>query len=132
MFRQLRRESGKHPVRRVHEENLGLPGIDRSEVLLQALPGDLGDHPRQFHTGGTAADDHEGKPGPSLLRVRFPLGHLEGIKDLLPDPGTVLDALEPRGHFLPGVMAVVVVLHPRCDDQRVIVDDAVGKNDAPP
>ena len=70
--------------------------VDRAEVALQGVVGDLAERAGQLYAGRAAADDDERHPFGPALRVGFPLGRLEGDEDPPPDLQRVVDRLEAR------------------------------------
>ena len=107
--------------------------VDRAEVALQGVLGDLAERAGQLDAGRAAADDDERHPLGPADRVGFPLGRLEGDEDPPPDLGRVVDRLEARRVARPLVVAEVRVADAGRDDERVVADrPAVGHADLAP
>ena len=94
--------------------------VDRAEVTLQRVPGDLAEGAGQLRPGRACADHDERHPFGATNRVGLPLGGLERNEDPASDLGGVLDRLEPGSVLRPAVIAEVREAGSRRDDQRVV------------
>ena len=100
------------------------PELDRPEVALERVVGDLAERARQLDPGRAAADEHERHPRAPPLGIGLALGRLEGDQDPAADLGRVLDGLEPGRDRRPLGMVEVRVMRAGRDDQRVVGDRA--------
>ena len=123
-LRAIRRIRRQDPVHRLDEDDPGVGRVDRAEVALQRVPGDLAERARQLGAGRAGADDDERHPFRAADRVGLALGGLERDEDPPPDLGGVLDRLEARRVLRPLVVAEVREAGAGRDDQRVVGDRA--------
>ena len=91
----------------------------------------LGDRARHLDTGGAAADDHERQEPLPLGLIARELRLLEPEQDVAADAGGVLDALEPRRHGGPLIVAEIGVGRAGSQHEIVVGNvDGVGVHDA--
>ena len=130
-LREALGEAGQDARPRLDERDLRLPRVDRSEVLAQDEPRELGDGARQLDAGGTAADHHEGEELAPLALVGLALRPLEGEEHAAPDLESVLDALEAGRVLLPLVVAEVRGLRAHRHDEEIVGEGVRADVDAP-
>ena len=104
--------------------------IEMPEVAGERVPRDLRERARHLDAGRSAADDDEGQQRGRFCRIALPLGALEREQHPPPDLERVLERLEPGRDAPPLVVAEVRVRRAGRDDQEVVVDHAVGQEQA--
>ena len=100
------------------------------EVAGERVPRDLGERPGHLDSGRPAANHDEGQQRGPLLRIALPLRVLERQQHTPPDLEGILERLESGRDAPPLVVSEVRVGRPGGDDQEVVVDHAVGQEQA--
>ncbi len=120
------------PVGPLEQDDLGVVGIDGTELLGERLERDLGDRAGRLHARGAATHHDEGEVARAVVRVGRPFGTLEGEQYPPPDLERVLDGLEPGGVGFPVVVTEVRVGRPRGEDEILVGQvGAVVERDQP-
>src|SRR6185437_3548838 len=88
----------------------------------QRVAGNLPQRPRQFHAGGSAADDDKRQPGVARLRVFGAFGGFEGVQDLVPYAGGFLHRLQAGRPLAPLVVTEIGALGAGGDDQGIVLE----------
>ena len=105
-------------------------GIEMPEVAGQRLSRDLGERSRHLDAGRPAADHDEGQQRRPLRRIALALGALERQQHPPPDLEGILERLQARRDRPPLVVSEVRVRRAGGDDQEVVVERAVGQEQA--
>ena len=100
--------------------------IDRVEVVVKRVPGQLRDLSRHLGPGGSGADHHKRQPGLAPRWVRFGLGCLKRGEDPPSDRQRALQRLDLEREAPPLVVPEVGVARAAGDNQRVVLDRYVS------
>ena len=114
----------------LHQVHARAAHVGAAELARQGVAGDLGQRAGQLHAGRPAADHHELEPAPPRIGILLALGGLEGGQHAAADRQRVLERLQARRVFGPGVLAEVGVRGAGGHQQVVVVQRALRQRDA--
>src|SRR5207247_661311 len=104
------------------QKNPGLAGIDAAKVVAQGVVSQFAEGARQLDAGGSSADDDEGQPHLTQLRVLGPLGGFEGEQNAPPDFRGVFNRFQAGRQLFPYFLSEIVVPGTRGDNQVIITE----------
>src|SRR5215218_5887351 len=104
------------------EKDLGISGVDVSELVLKRMASDFGHRACHLDAGRSASDDDERERFVPLLDFDLTLGRLEGQQHATTDFGCVLNRFKTWSERLPFRVAEVAVPGAGGDDERVVDD----------
>ena len=128
---EIGRKGREHALRTLDQQDRRIGRIDVAEVAAQRVVRDLAQSARQFHTGGSAADDDEGEPRLPRRRIDLPLGRLESEQHPPANLQRIFHRLEAGCGSLPIVVAEIGIARASRHDQGVIGKlSAIGEKHA--
>src|SRR3954454_235412 len=105
------------------------PGVNPAKIFAQNETGQFRKSPGQLNPGRAAPDHHNRHETFSSLGVFFGFGFFKGRKDIVSDPQSVIERLQPGRKLFPFGMAEISSASAESQDEVIVVKSALVKND---